>query len=320
LIFYTPLHIFWAGPEFVAVFFVLSGFVLALPVIRGGRLRRTKYYPSRLLRLYIPVWGALVLAAVLHIIVSHQVIPSASPWLNVHSTPLTWHALVQDMLLGPHVGDWGFNTVLWSLYWIVLFSLLLPILLIVPFASRIARIVVAALCFYVLYHGSSAYSLYLPPFVLGVVLAFERDAIEHLALRLRGRGVMSLTTKFGLGAACISLLTVDRWISYTRTTLTLVVVGACMSVICAQVIPSVRRWFETHPMQWVGRRAFSLYLVHEPLLVAIAFALGASLAPVPFVILVAIAALVVCALFFRWVEVPSHRLARNAGAWCDQNL
>ena len=73
-------------------------------------------------------------------------------------------------------------------------------------------------------------------------------------------------------------------------------------------------------MQWVGRRAFSLYLVHEPLLVAIAFALGASLAPLPFVILVAIAGLVVCALFFRWVEMPSHRLARNAGAWCDQNL
>jgi peptidoglycan/LPS O-acetylase OafA/YrhL len=270
--------------------------------------------------LYIPVWGALLLAAVLHIIVSHRAIPGASLWLNVHSAPLTWHALVQDVLLGPQVGDWGFNTVLWSLYWIVLFSVLLPALLIVPLASRIARMVVAALCVYVLYRGTSPYSLYLPPFVLGVALAFERDAIDRLAVRLSGRGVLSLTTKFGLGAACVSLLTIDRWISYTRTTLTLVVVGACMSVICAQVIPSLRRWFEAHPMQWVGRRAFSLYLVHEPLLVAIAFALGARLAPLPFLILGATAALFVCGLFFRWVEVPSHRLAGNVGAWCDRNL
>src|ERR1039458_10316795 len=48
LVFYTPLHLFWAGPEFVAVFFVLSGLVLALPVIGKRKLRLAPYYPSRL--------------------------------------------------------------------------------------------------------------------------------------------------------------------------------------------------------------------------------------------------------------------------------
>src|SRR6185312_1226739 len=59
LLVYTPLHIFWAGQEFVVVFFVLSGFVLSLPIARGGRLRIASYYPARLIRLYLPVWGLL---------------------------------------------------------------------------------------------------------------------------------------------------------------------------------------------------------------------------------------------------------------------
>ncbi len=33
LLTYTPLHLVWAGPEAVLVFFVLSGFVLTLPVL-----------------------------------------------------------------------------------------------------------------------------------------------------------------------------------------------------------------------------------------------------------------------------------------------
>ena len=33
---YTPLHVFWAGTEAVTVFFVLSGYVLSLPVGVGA--------------------------------------------------------------------------------------------------------------------------------------------------------------------------------------------------------------------------------------------------------------------------------------------
>lgn len=32
---YTPLHVFWAGAEAVSLFFILSGIVLTLPVLRA---------------------------------------------------------------------------------------------------------------------------------------------------------------------------------------------------------------------------------------------------------------------------------------------
>ena len=41
---FTPLHLMWAGPEAVFVFFVLSGLVLALPVADTGRLDLRDYY------------------------------------------------------------------------------------------------------------------------------------------------------------------------------------------------------------------------------------------------------------------------------------
>ena len=46
----------WAGNVAVGVFFVLSGFVLTLPSTRRAE-NWVAYYPARLLRLYLPVWG-----------------------------------------------------------------------------------------------------------------------------------------------------------------------------------------------------------------------------------------------------------------------
>lgn len=66
---YTPLHIFHAGQEAVVVFFVLSGFVLTRQMTVRTLRSISYYYPQRLLRLYLPVWGVLLS-------------PSRSAWLS----------------------------------------------------------------------------------------------------------------------------------------------------------------------------------------------------------------------------------------------
>jgi len=316
LIFYTPLHIFWAGPEFVAVFFVLSGFVLALPVVKSGRLRLASYYPSRLLRLYLPVGAALIWAAFLHVIVSHQTIPGASSWLNAHDTSLSWHGFINSLILGPHAGNWAFNTALWTMYWMVIFAVIFPLLCLLPLNWRAIRLGVALASLYWLLSGTSAISLEIPPFILGTVLAFEQQAIEELAGRWQKQSFINLLTKSLLALSCVTLMTADRWMPYGRENLMLVVLGACLAVIGAVVIVSWRKGLETPPMQWVGKRAFSLYLVHEPLVVALAFLIGTSLPPWLFVIVCLVASLGICSLFFRFIEKPSHAFARQAGIRC----
>lgn len=51
---FTPVHLLWAGREAVYIFFILSGFVLTLPLLRAGRPSWRAYYPRRLVRIYFP--------------------------------------------------------------------------------------------------------------------------------------------------------------------------------------------------------------------------------------------------------------------------
>ncbi len=332
LLTYTPLHIVWAGPEAVVVFFVLSGFVLSLPVARGGQLRIGSYYPARFVRLYLPVWGALAVAAALHLAVDHHAVPAASWWLNGHAPPLKVHAALLDAALLPGAGDWGFTTALWSLHWEIVFSLLLPLLLLAPLRLRSWSTAVALLCFLALLRAGGSlgapatqsgvggplldssggeYLLELSPFVLGVLLAFNHEQIERLANALRERTVRNTATKLALGVGCICALTANWWLPGSASPAALVAAGACLAVVAALSVPEFGGFLESAPMQWTGKRSYSLYLVHEPIVVALAFALGGRPSPVLFAAIVIPLALGAAAVFFRCVEYPAHRLARR---------
>src|SRR5436305_607603 len=53
---YTPLHVFAAGPEAVLLFFVLSGFVLALPFVEGRAGGYLPFLVRRAFRIYPAAW------------------------------------------------------------------------------------------------------------------------------------------------------------------------------------------------------------------------------------------------------------------------
>lgn len=317
LITYTPLHVFWAGPEFVVVFFVLSGFVLSLPVARGRSLNAFAYYPSRMARLYLPVWGALALAAALHLLVSRHTLAGAGWWLNIHVHGLTLKALERDATLGSGAGDYGFTSVLWSLHWEVIFSLLLPILLLLPLKARSVAGALLVLCAVALSYGESKLTLELPPFLLGMLLAFQAHRIERLEHLLGRRSLGAAALGLALFAASLCLLSADWWLSPARATQGLVAAGACLLLVLALSARPLKWLLSSRPMQWTGKRAFSLYLVHEPLVVALAFALdgrAGGVTPVEFLLVATPLALLLAGLFFRVVEAPSHRFARTLGS------
>lgn len=83
--YHTPLNLLWAGQQAVILFFVLSGFVLvelARRMASRGRWVRS-YYVQRLVRLYLPVWGAVLLAVLLALAVPRHT-AGLSPWLTIH--------------------------------------------------------------------------------------------------------------------------------------------------------------------------------------------------------------------------------------------
>jgi peptidoglycan/LPS O-acetylase OafA/YrhL len=321
---YSPLHVLWGGGEAVVVFFVLSGFVLSLPSARGGHgVRAISYYPSRFVRLYLPVWGALAFAALMHVVaIGSGPAPSEGDWwLGAFHEPLSLQAVREDAgLLSVHTGHMALLPVLWSLRWEVLFSLALPLLLAI--AVRVLRtrrscaLLMSACAAALLWHGSSEYLLELPPFVLGMALAFRHADIARLARALARRTWWSAPAKLLLGAACVCALSADWWLvrstpeRQTGIAALLVALGAILTVLAALTLGPFESFLCSRAMAWTGRRSYSLYLVHCPIVVALAIAAGVLFTP-GYLAAAVVLSLAAAEMFHRLVEAPAHRFARR---------
>jgi peptidoglycan/LPS O-acetylase OafA/YrhL len=233
-------------------------------------------------------------------------LPQGTEWLNAHSAALTLSAIGHESTLVFGAGDPWFTTVLWSLHWEILFSLLLPVFVLMARAQPLA---VAVMALGVTAFGArSGWFAFMPTFLLGCCMAFERERIERL---LRDPLAWSLAL-----AAAICSLTADAWLrspDVRSVTFPVCAAGACLFVGLALADNPVRAWLSTRPMQIVGKRSFSLYLVHEPLVVTAAFLLRGS-SPLVLAVTAIPAIAVCCEVFYRLIERRSHGWARQAGA------
>lgn len=313
----TPLHVVWGGTEAVYVFFVLSGLVLTLPSVRGGAAPWRAYYPQRLVRLYVPVIVAVALGSVLALLVVRDPADAASAWLAARPTEVTAVGVAHDVTLV--AGPSGVISPLWSLRWEVLFSLLLPVYVLVAVRGRRWWSVTAGLSLLAVAAGAaSGFSpaLYLAMFMIGSLMAAHLGNLLSLGRRLSAHQHAAWCWPALLAAAL--LLLSAHWLFRAGTpsraedglrTLA-VVVGAAVTVWVALSWPAARSWLSSRGVQWLGRISFSLYLVHEPIVIAVGFLLGRGheILVTPIAVVVA---LPLAAVFARWVERPSHLLARR---------
>jgi peptidoglycan/LPS O-acetylase OafA/YrhL len=117
------------GGHAVWLFFILSGFVLSRMFLENKVTDYGRYILGRLARLYLPVWGALMLVLVCMLAVPRNVAGLGS-WVSGHPTQATASDFVKDMFL--MLGTSGNLSPLWSLQWEVLFSLLLIVYVTLP--------------------------------------------------------------------------------------------------------------------------------------------------------------------------------------------
>ncbi|MEJ5912901.1 acyltransferase family protein [Pseudokineococcus sp. 1T1Z-3] len=324
---HTPLSLLWSGPQAVFVFFVLSGFVLLLPVATGRGIRWRSYFPQRLLRLYVPVWGSIVLALAFAALVPRTPQPGLSGWYNAHAPVQDWQTTLQDavLVLGT---DW-LNSPLWSLRYEVLFSLLLPLYVLGAVLLRglwapklVALLVVVGVAEAL---GMDRLT-YLTMFALGAVLALEHERVVDLARRVArvaghrlgwAPGVLVAVVAVLLLTVEASLFLVGDGVEVLRdelrgVALSLQLLGACLAVLLAAHWAPAVRWLSGRRVQWVALRSFSLYLVHEPVVVSSA-ALWPGAPVAVHVVVGLVGGLVLSDLFFRAVEHPAHLLSRRVG-------
>jgi peptidoglycan/LPS O-acetylase OafA/YrhL len=318
----TPLRLATDGTQAVLLFFVLSGLVVALPALRAGftNFSWKKYYASRFLRLYIPAWGALLLASILIFC-----IPRASSnvtsnfWLdNTNAKHVQFWTFLQNATL-MKVGN-ATDNVLWSLRWEIVFSVLLPVFVLAALLikrSWIAFGLTMGACV-ALTIGDPNHAdawFYLPVFLIGTLMASRLDSIQQWSVQ-RSKGFW-----IGVFATSLFFLVASQIFSFAAPAKSvaggllwsLVGAGAGGIILSAIGFSSFAWFLNTRPSQFLGRISFSLYLIHVPIIATLAFALGdaqwwlVGIIGLPLSIGAA-------TLFHRFVEVPSMNLAHRVGA------
>ncbi|KRE76479.1 MULTISPECIES: acyltransferase family protein [Micrococcaceae] len=306
---FSPLHLFWAGQEAVFVFFILSGFVLTLPRLRGRPQSWPAYYCKRIARIFPPVWASLGLAVITVWIAPRIADPDLSSWVNKHQEPT--NAFIDGALL---FGASSLNSPLWSLRWEVLFSLLLPMFCIGVCRFRQAWMLRMAGLLMTIGLGDILEEdvlVFLPMFGLGVLMASHVEVLSAWAAKFRSStwcGLLTVTLIFLL----------SRWIlPGIPAANALSAVGGVLLLFMFVGSKGTSMIGSAPALQWLGKLSFSLYLTHEPVVVSVALVTHSDepvvvgLIAVPLSIALAVA-------FSALVERPSLRLASTVGDLVDK--
>lgn len=301
---YTPLHLIWAGREAVYVFFILSGFVLTLPFLRAAQPSLGAYYPKRFVRIYLPVWASILFALLMCWAFPRVAGPEFSSWLNFHDEAP--NVLSDGFLL---MGAGQLNSPLWSLQWEMIFSLLLPLYWLG--AERFRRVWILVASGLILLIGAAELThlaglVFLPMFGIGALMAARRDVLEGWAAKLGPR------EWWGLVITSIVLMCSHWLFPQLPVAISTATFGGALLVFIFIGSKAAITLGSNSLVHWLGVRSFSLYLVHEPIVVSVAFSLHMTN---PFLVgLIAVPlSLLAAEVFFRLVEEPSHRLAGLVG-------
>lgn len=313
VLFDTPLRLLTMGTQAVPVFFVLSGVVLILPMVRGRALDMWAYYPRRVLRLWIPCAASILLAIALILVVPQRPENAVSQWSKdfTFQTIDPWTTVSSFFLI---TGDVRYNNPLWSLRWEMIFSLFLPIAFIFVLLMRrwiwagVAACAVVSTLGAIVKVGAVQYA---PMFLAGGLIAYLIDSRPPPRPAASWAMVIGGLTLIGVPDMYRSYL---HGVMLDPSGLALsgcIVAGAALVIRGLSAPSRITSAFGSRPFRFLGRISFSLYLVHVPIMIAVinlvpGYATQSLLISVPL-------ALAVAWLFAKYVEEPSARLAKRAG-------
>ncbi len=272
----TPLYLLWNGAFAVAVFFVLSGYVVAAAASRHSS-GLAAYTFTRYLRLAVPAAASCILAWIWLSLLPEAAdtmansIPDESRWLeftyqNDVKTPLI--ALADGMGAVFVRGYSRFNNVLWTLKIELLGSLAIYAL----YALASGRVRIILLCLGTIILPALTEPSYLA-FGLGAGL-FELHRKGYLArlAKLPALGpvlfVAAVALAFpgnGFHARADLPWIAENWQIGAHRGYVHVIAGALLVLSVVQIRSLARVLSHAIPL-WLGRISFSLYLVHVPLL------------------------------------------------------
>jgi peptidoglycan/LPS O-acetylase OafA/YrhL len=318
--FHPPLSIFrplFLGREAVILFFVLSGYVLSLPIWNNRQLPYPEYLIRRIFRIYIPFVFALALSALGCKIFYSTHLPLTTFYETTWQTPLTTSLFARELLMPPNS---VLNGAIWSLRYEMEVSIIFPLLC--ALLLRTGRYGWLPLCIFLriadwsLVHGYfggpnlaatnlARFFYFCIFFIIGATLARERTTLSHLVSRIPRPALWT----FFLVALALYCNTMFAYTSVPTSDF-FTMLGAAAVIVLVQN-PRLTLGLNSAIPQYLGRISYSMYLVHYTVLFAVFDLAYPKFPTIGLAILSAIATLIVSHLFCIFLEEPAHTAGKR---------
>jgi peptidoglycan/LPS O-acetylase OafA/YrhL len=297
------------GGQGVSFFFMISGFILALPFIKekmtgGSPVSLKKYYLRRLTRLEPPYLAALLISFLLLLVIKNKSFTDLLPHLGASSVYM--HNIIYNSsssVLG----------VAWSLEVEVQFYLLAPFLCFIFLIKQqlVRRILLILL---ILVSGVYAYySFWKLPTMLSHFLCYFFSGMLLADLYCNGHQ-LKLNNKIGVMAGACIFLGLPFIISVNSLwffLLKLFFMNAAFYLVLFNA--RLKKWMSRQVITIIGGMCYSIYLLHVLIMSGVSQGLAempllhGPFAVVMYVVLLIAAVLIFSAVFYRLIEQPCMR-------------
>lgn len=309
-----PFGLLVNGPGAVHIFFVLSGFVLALTLSRDtGPGRLPRFYVRRIFRIHPPYMAAVLFAWAAASIYPRLGTPGAQCFhIPAHLLPRA--------LAFPSMA-FGQLPVGWSLFVELAMSVVFPLLFLL--GRRLHPLVPVLLGLPLLFEIDPRlrFLRFTIDFALGAWLFLERDRVALWASRLPGSlraawvvlAIVLLQAPYALAVYQTGSAGLEQ--GNTPPVIFLMALGSTLLVAASLHVTTLRRAFSSKLAVFFGRISYSLYLVHVTVLVFLVCRGNTTLHYGPGGAVLVFAAtlgisVVISMLGWRFVESPSIAAGR----------
>lgn len=320
---FTPLALLVAGRFAVILFFVLSGFVLALPYVNGSQQSYSQYIVKRVCRIYVPFAVAVLAAAFLcHALAEPQSfmqIGTMDSWTQpVDVTLLLSHL----MMTGIQKQSISLNPSIWSLIVEMRVSLIFPLLvllvgrfgwiavfgsLIVGFAATKLSVLVGGHHLYTAETPAASVLLtvrYIPFFMFGVIVAHRIEQLKSLLLRLPKTMHIVFLLLVVLLHIPLRLATYVGPGDVLYTMVAVYLIGCCVTFARTNAALSIGIF------TWLGKVSYSLYLIHLPIMFSVFYLLHDTVSRAVILAVALPLILLAAGSMYALIERPSIRLGK----------
>lgn len=280
----SPFFFFVNGSYAVALFFILSGFVLSIGYFSANNKEVAQHIIlkqslKRYFRLAIPA-GVSVLIAYVLIALSLNMNHEAFAVTGSERLAMFWSLepdisdAIKQGFYGIFKGEYSYNPVLWTMQWEFIGSFLVFAFLTLFGHMRVRYLL------YVLMIIAASHS-YLLGFIIGIVIA---DLYAHNKIKLKNNKTLlaMVPTVIILGAYPIGstdntayelLSKINSW------NFMWYMISATMLMLIILRSKKVNQMLSSKKISFIGKHTFSMYVLHDLIILTIVSALIVSLSP-----------------------------------------